>query len=70
MKLHLKIEKSKEKKQMTQQTLEILRERERERELVFKPQAKENLVLFAMTKLCIKYKKRKDELYLKKYNSS
>ena len=68
MKLHLKIEKSKEKKQMTQQTLEILRERERE--LVFKPQAKENLVLFAMTKLCIKYKKRKDELYLKKYNSS
>jgi len=31
MKLHLKIEKSKEKKQMTQQTLEILRERERER---------------------------------------
>ena len=68
MKLHLKIEKSKEKKQMTQQTLEILRERERE--LAFKPQAKENLVLFAMTKLCIKYKKRKDELYLKKYNSS
>ena len=68
MKLHLKIEKSKEKKQMTQQTLEILRERERE--LVFKPQAKENLVLFARTKLCIKYKNFKDGLYLKKYNSS
>ena len=44
--------------------------RERERELAFKPQAKENLDLFAMSKIDIKYRKMKDGLYLKKYNSS
>ena len=33
--------------------------RERERELIFKPQTKENLVLFVVLKLYIKYKKGK-----------
>lgn len=44
--------------------------RERERELVFKPTTKENLVLFVVPKLYIKYRNLKDGLYLKKYNSS
>ena len=55
---------------MNQQKPEIVRERERERELTFKPTTKENLVLFVVSKLYIKYKKIKDGLYLKKYNSS
>ena len=46
------------------------RERERERELTFKPQAKENLVIFVVSKIDIKYRKIKDGLYLAKYNSS
>jgi len=36
-------------------------------ELDFKTQAKENLVLFAISKIDIKYRKIKDELYLRKY---
>ena len=44
--------------------------RERERELDFKPTAKENLVLFIVPKLYIRYRNLKDGLYLKKYNSS
>ena len=55
---------------MSQQKLIILRERERERELVFKPTTKKNLVLFVVAKLYIKYRNLKDGLYLKKYNSS
>ena len=50
--------------------LETVRERERERELTFKPTTKENLVLFVVDKLYIKYRNFKDGLYLKKYNSS
>ena len=53
---------------MNQQKLEIVRERERE--LDFKPTAKENLVLFIVPKLYIRYRNLKDGLYLKKYNSS
>ena len=52
------------------ESTEIVRERERERELVFKPITKENLVLFVVKKLYIKYRNLKDGLYLKKYNSS
>ena len=55
---------------MSQQKLEIVRERESARALVFKPIAKENLVLFVIQKLYIKYRNLKDGLYLKKYNSS
>ena len=43
--------------------------RERERELTFKPQAKENLVLFAVLKLYIKCKKEKMN-YVEMHNSS
>ena len=50
--------------------VEIVRERERERELTFKPQAKENLIIFVVVKIDIKYRKIKDGLYLAKYNSS
>ena len=39
-------------------------------ELVFKPMLKENLGLFVVLKLYIKYRNLKDGLYLKKYNSS
>ena len=54
---------------MNQQKLEIVRERERE--LVFKPTTVKNLsLLFVIPKLYVKYRKIKDELYLKKYNSS
>ena len=52
---------------MKQQKPEIVRERERE--LLFKPTTKEKLVLFAVRKLYIEYKRLKDGLYLK-YNSS
>ena len=38
------------------------RERERERELLFKPTTKENLVLFVVLKLYIKYQSLKDGL--------
>ena len=55
---------------MNEQNLETVRERERERELTFKPQAKENLVIFVVSKIDIKYRKIKDGLYLAKYNSS
>ena len=41
-----------------------------ERELRFKPQTKENLVLFVIPKLYIKYQNLKDELCLKRYDSS
>ncbi len=47
---------------MNQQKLEIVRERERERELTFKPTTKENLVLFVVLKLYIKYQSLKDGL--------
>ena len=53
---------------MKQQKLKTLRERERE--LVFKPITKENLVLFGVQKLYIMYKNLKDGLCLKRYNSS
>ena len=55
---------------MNHQNLEIVREREREREIDFKPTTKGNLVLFVVPKLYIKYRNFKDGLYLKKYNSS
>ena len=51
-------------------TIETVRERERERELVFKPTTKENLVLFVVSKLYIKYQKLKDGLCKKIHNSS
>ena len=47
-------------------TVETLRERERERELEFKPTTKENLGLFVVLKLYIKYKNWKNELCKKK----
>ena len=53
---------------MNQQKLEIVRERERE--LIFKPITKENLVLFAVLELYIIYQNRKDGLCLKGPNSS
>ena len=65
-----KKKKRRRKKIVSQQKLIILRERERERELVFKPTTKKNLVLFVVAKLYIKYRNLKDGLYLKKYNSS
>ena len=55
---------------MNQQKPEIVRERERERELTFKPTTKENLVLFVILKLYIKYQNRKDGLCLKRHDSS
>ena len=51
---------------MNEQKLETVRERE----LIFKPTTKENLVLFAVQKLYIKYRNLKDGLCLRKYNSS
>ena len=51
-------------------TVETLRERERERELTFKPTTKENLVLFVVPKLYIIYQNRKDGLCLKVHDSS
>ena len=47
---------------MKQQKPEIVRERERERELTFKPTTKEYLVLFVVPKLYINNKNIKDEL--------
>ena len=47
------------------QKLEIVRERERERELTFKPTTKENLVLFVVQKLYNKYQNLEDGLYQK-----
>ena len=44
--------------------------RERERELVFKPRAKENLVFFTVQKLYLKIHNLKDGLCNKKHNSS
>ena len=44
------------------QKLEIV-ERERERELTFKPTTKENLVLFVVQKLYNKYQNLEDGLY-------
>ena len=52
------------------ESVETVRERERERELTFKPTTKENLVLFVVSKLYIKYQNRKDGLCLKRHNSS
>ena len=52
------------------ESTEIVRERERERELVFKPRAKENLVFFAVQKLYLKIHNLKDGLCNKKHNSS
>ena len=40
------------------------------KKLHFNTQPKENLVLFVMTEIDIKYRKIKDGLYLTKYNSS
>ena len=48
------------------ESIEIVRERERE--LVFKPTTKENLVLFVVSKLYIKYQKLKDGLCKKMVN--
>ena len=45
------------------QKLEIVREREREREITFKPTTKENLVLFVVQKLYNKYQNLEDGLY-------
>ena len=53
---------------MNQKKLEIVRERERE--LTFKPTAKENLVLFVVQKLYIIYQNRKDGLCLKVHDAS
>ena len=47
------------------ESTEIVRERERERELQFKPTTKQNLVLFVVPKLYIIYQNRKDGLCLK-----
>ena len=58
------------RKQINQQKLGILRERERERELTFKPTTKENLGLFVVLKLYIKYKNLKDGLCKLLHNSS
>ena len=55
---------------MRQQNLEIVRERERERELISKPTTKENLVVFVVLKLYIKYQNKKDGLCLKRHDSS
>ena len=55
---------------MKQQTIEIVRERERERELTFKPRARENLVFFTVLKLHIKYRICEDELYQKRDRKS
>ena len=52
------------------ETAEIVRERERERELVFKPTTKESLVLFVVQKLYIEYQNLKDGLCKKMHNSS
>ena len=58
-------------KRIKVETLEILREREREREreLTFKPKTKENLVLFVVSKLYLKYQNLKGELCKKIHNS-
>ena len=48
------------------ESTEIVRERERERELQFKPTTKVNLVLFVVHRLYIKYENLKDGL-CKKY---
>ena len=55
---------------MNQQKPEIVRERERERELVFKPTFGLKLVLFVVQKLYIIYQNRKDGLCLKVHDSS
>ena len=49
-------------KQQKLESTEIVRERERERELTFKPTTKENLVLFDVPKLYINNNSIKDEL--------
>ena len=48
-------------------TIETLKERERE--LTFKPRTKENLVLFVIPKLYLKYQNLKNELCKKIHNS-
>ena len=48
----------------------MLKSIETVREITFKPKAKENLVIFVVSKIDIKYRKIKDGLYLAKYNSS
>ena len=65
-----KKKKRRRKKIVSQQKLIILRERERERELVFKPTTKENLALFVVLKLYIIYQNFKDGLCLKLPDSS
>lgn len=50
------------------ETVEILRERERE--LEFKPITNENLVLFVVQKLYLTYQNKKDGLCLKRCDSS
>ncbi len=52
------------------ENIETVRERERERELIFKPTTKKNLVLFTVPKLYIKYQNKKDGLCLKRHDSS
>ena len=52
------------------ETIETLRERERERELEFKPITNENLVLFVVPKLYLIYQNKKDGLCLKRHDSS
>ena len=52
------------KEKMNQQKLEIVRE------IISKPTTKENLVVFVVLKLYIKYQNKKDGLCLKKHDSS
>ena len=60
----IKNEKKKGKEKMNQQKLEIVRE------IISKPTTKENLVVFVVLKLYIKYQNRKDGLCLKRHDSS
>ena len=52
------------KEKMNQQKLEIVRE------IISKPTTKENLVVFVVLKLYIKYQNKKDGLCLKRHDSS
>ena len=65
--IYLKYKKEKNEGEETEmlENIETVRERERERELTFKPRARENLVFFAVPKLHIKYRICEDELYQK-----
>jgi len=68
----MKTEKKKKRRRKNKMlgSTEIVRERERERESTFKLTTKENLVLFVVRKLYIKYQNRKDGLCKKKMHNS